>query len=58
MLLALSEKYTMKALSETYDVNYATSKKWKNDVIEGMSTLLGEQGEKDIEVKRLSRLQN
>lgn len=48
----------MKALSETYDVNYATSKKWKNDVIEGMSTLLGEQGEKDIEVKRLSRLQN
>lgn len=56
VLLALSEKYTMKALSEAYDVNYATLKKWKKDVIEGMSTLLGEQSEKDIEVERLSRL--
>ena len=55
VLLALSGKRTMKAISDEYDVNYATLKKWKKDVIEGMTTLLGEKSEKDIEVERLTR---
>lgn len=55
VLLALSEKYTMKVY-QRHMMCYATLKKWKKDVIEGMSTLLGEQSEKDIEVERLSRL--